>query len=155
MRLVLPIIAGLFLAAILVAGCTTYTTTPQLLGSSWNLAYYVNSTGVYSPVISGTNVTATFGTNGQMSGSAGCNQYAATWSVNGNAITISTPTSTLVFCAEPPGLMDQESAYLADLPMAKSWTISSDTTTLSMYDASGKIILQYRSFPIPSKTSAY
>lgn len=153
MKLLLPLITGICLAAVLVAGCTTYTTTPQLLGTSWNLAYYINSSGVWSPVISGTNVTATFGTNGQLTGSAGCNQYGAGWSVNGNAITISNATSTLMFCAEPAGLMDQESAYLADLPMAKSWT--TDTTTLSFYDASGKIVIQYRNIPVPTKTSAY
>jgi heat shock protein HslJ len=146
MKFVLPLLTLLCLAAVLGAGCTV--TNPQLAGSSWRLASYSNATGVYSAVISGTNVTATFGTDKQMTGSSGCNQYSAGWSVNGNAITITQPGVTLMYCAEPAGVMDQEQAYLADIQMAKTWAISSDGITLTMKDASGKVILSYTKAPL-------
>ena len=53
-------------------------------------------------------------------GSAGCNPYATTYQVQGNTLTISSLSITGQLCTEPPGIMEQETAYLAALPKAPS-----------------------------------
>jgi heat shock protein HslJ len=67
-----------------------------------------------TPSYPGAETTATF--DGEMvSGSAGCNTYEAGYVIDGNKLTIETPTVTEMACEDPPGVMDQESAFLASL----------------------------------------
>ena len=49
------------------------------------------------------------------SGSAGCNNYITSYTVDGNNLTIGMAAVTMMFCAEPEGVMEQEAAYLAAL----------------------------------------
>jgi heat shock protein HslJ len=77
---------------------------------------------VLSPVVAGTKVTATFDATGRVSGSGGCNQYSAGYSVDGSGITFGPAATTFMYCAEPAGMMDQEQAYLALLHEAATYT---------------------------------
>jgi heat shock protein HslJ len=102
---------------------TIYVPQPQrsLEGTSWTVIDF-NTTQAITSVILGTEITAAFA-GGTLSGSAGCNRYTASYTVTegSNAITIGPPASTRAFCAEPPGIMDQEAAYLAALPTAQTY----------------------------------
>jgi len=76
------------------------------------------------PVLPGTQTTAVFAINddgktGTISGNAGCNDYNAP--ITG-ALQIGQPAMTKKYCPEPPGLMNQESAYLSALQTATSFT---------------------------------
>jgi heat shock protein HslJ len=138
------LICGVILA-LLFAGCTTQpgtlpaTTSSPLVGE-WTL--------VSAPGVWGTNVTpvatitATFSDKGTVSGSAGCNNYVATYLVQNTKLTIGNPETSNRTCDSPTGVMDQETLYLSHLQGAASYAISGDTLTIS--DTSGKTLLTYQ-----------
>jgi heat shock protein HslJ len=108
--------------------------------SDWILQSYADTTGTLVPLKPGTQVTAIFGSDGRVNGSAGCNHYNATYTVRDFAISISLPVSTKIFCGDP-GVMQQESAYLNDLARAGELRISE--SNLRFYDSSGKPVLVF------------
>jgi heat shock protein HslJ len=81
-------------------------------------------------LLEGTEIDAVFGEDGDLTGSAGCNQYFAGYETEGDLITIGAPGATRRFCAEPPGVMEQEAAYVAALASAATWNISGDQLQL-------------------------
>jgi heat shock protein HslJ len=74
------------------------------------------------PVLVGTSLTAAFGADGSLNGSAGCNSYSAFYSEKKKTLFISLPSATGMFCADPPGIMEQEAAFLASLASASSFS---------------------------------
>jgi len=109
---------------------------------TWNLFNYNNGKGGIQSVTAGSKTTAVFGSNGKLSGSGGCNEYSAVYTIpTSNDITITQPTSTMMACAEP--LMQQETQYLSLLPTAAKYEISGDQLTL--FNSAGTKILIYKS----------
>jgi heat shock protein HslJ len=108
--------------------------------TNWTLQSYTDKTGILIPALSGGGVSARFARDGSMIGSAGCNQYAASYSTRDYTITITNTVSTLRFCTEP-GIMDQESAFLEDLSKADSFRV--DESFLKMYDDDGKPLMVF------------
>ena len=91
--------------------------------------------------MAGTEITAVFAEDGTLSGSAGCNNYTTTYTVDGDNITIGMGASTMMFCAEPEGVMDQEAQYLAALETAATYTITGDK--LELRTADGALAVSY------------
>jgi heat shock protein HslJ len=88
------------------------------------------------PVLPGSEITATFAA-GRITGNGGCNTYGAGYSLagaGGTAIAIEPPVSTRVFCADPPGVTEQESAYFAALSTASAYRIEGDSLMLAAAD---------------------
>jgi heat shock protein HslJ len=112
-----------------------YVPQPQapLEGTVWTAINYNNGQGAIVSVRTGTTITASFAGR-VMSGSAGCNTYQAGYALNGDAITIQMPASTFAYCADPPGVMDQETAYLAALPTAERYRIDGALLILERTD---------------------
>jgi heat shock protein HslJ len=108
--------------------------------TNWTLQSYTDKTGILIPALSGGGVSARFARDGSMTGSAGCNQYAASYSTRDYTINITNTVSTLRFCTEP-GIMDQESAFLEDLIKADSFRV--DESFLKMYDDDGKPLMVF------------
>jgi heat shock protein HslJ len=59
-----------------------------------------------------------------MSGSAGCNTFNGTYTIDGHAITFGPLATTRMACADD--VMAIEDAYLAALDGASSWSIGED-----------------------------
>jgi heat shock protein HslJ len=140
----LPVLAGLMILVsfLTAAGCTGNTAVPgniPLNGSSWTLAAYTQN-GTSMPALNGTTVTLIFDKEGSITGSAGCNHYCASYGLKGSAITIGQAGSTEMYCTAP-GIMEQESSYLALLGRAAS--VSAGDTTLTLADAQGEEILSF------------
>jgi heat shock protein HslJ len=77
----------------------------------------------------GTGVpTIDFGTDGTVSGSAGCNTFNGTYTVDGSSISFGPLASTKMAC--PVADMAVETAFLAGLSGATSWSIQALTLTL-------------------------
>jgi len=72
--------------------------------------------------------------NGSVGGSAGCNTYNGGYEAGRGSITIGPIITTLIFCEEPLGAMDQESAYLSLLESADSFSVDGDVLVLSRGD---------------------
>jgi heat shock protein HslJ len=111
-----------------------------LTQNTWTLQSYVDTSGVLVPAITGTPITAKFSTDGNVSGSAGCNQYSAYYTTGDLAITISPPVMTEMYC-ENPIVIQQETAYLNDLSKAVEIRVSE--SNLNLYDKTGKPVLVF------------
>ncbi len=113
---------------------------PPIVGTSWNLTAHLSG-GALTPVLGGTSITASFGQGGALNGSAGCNTYTATYTVDGSAMRISQPILTQMACAEPEGIMQQETTYAGLLTTVASYQMAGSELTLS--NGSGQAILTY------------
>lgn len=89
-------------------------------GTTWDALFaFTTEGGVWNPILPGANITAIF--DGQtLSGSAGCNDYSATYQRQGDRLTLGPVTATKRSCATPEGVMDQEQAYLELLGKAQA-----------------------------------
>jgi heat shock protein HslJ len=99
------------------ASSTTAAASGALEGPEWAL-----SQADTFAIPAGVGITASF-TNGTVSGSSGCNQYHAAYTVTGSQLRIGVPASTLKACVGPALIAEQ--AYLRALPAVESYTISS------------------------------
>jgi heat shock protein HslJ len=111
--------------------------TPE---GSWEATAIQTGTALASPLL-GTEITARFGEDGALTGSAGCNTYRTTYTTDGGGIEIAPPASTKKACAEPGGVMAQESAYLAGLPTAARFRV--DGGSLTLLAADGTYVASY------------
>jgi heat shock protein HslJ len=98
----------------------------ELAGTDWDVTMYNNGQEAVVGVLEGTEITALFGEDGELSGSAGCNQYIGGYTVDGNTIQIGQLGTTFRFCAEPEGIMEQEQAFLAALQSAATFRVEGD-----------------------------
>jgi heat shock protein HslJ len=110
-----------------------------LEGTPWALVEYAGADGTTRPVLSGTEVTATF-QDGRLAGNAGCNSYGGTYSAAGSALSLSGVAATLRACVAP-GMMEQEAAYLAALARVARFAVTPERLTL--YDGDGATLLTY------------
>jgi heat shock protein HslJ len=110
-------------------------------GTSWRLSSY-DASGTSTPVPAHVTVDARFA-GGMIAGSSGCNAYNGPAIVTGTAIKIGPLAGTKMACEAPAG--DAESAYLANLARAASFTATPDTLTI--FDPSGAAILVYAAGP--------
>jgi len=130
---------GLCAGLLFLAGCGPLGSQQEsggdLTGKMWAL-----STLAGKPPVAGTSITARFTSDGKVGGSAGCNQYAGTYTVSGNSIQVSSPlASTMMAC--PEAVMDQESAYLKALGEAKTYAVKEDQLTLT--DANKTVVATF------------
>ena len=95
--------------------------------------------GRLSDPIPGTTLTASF-TDGQLSGTAGCNSYFASYQAEGQWIKIGPIASTMAFCDRPEGVMDQEGRYLALLEAAETFERMENHLTMRRADG---LVLSY------------
>jgi polar amino acid transport system substrate-binding protein len=120
---------------------------PPLGNTSWRLLAYYDGFGALVSVISGTELTALFGNDGSLTGTGGCNTFNGRYTTQNDRLTISNFNSTQIFCADPPGIMDQENRYLQLLPQAQTYQITNQELTLR--DGTGQIILRYTPLATP------
>lgn len=137
----LPFLAGamILIPLLLIAGCTMQAPEPRLSETGWTLTAYVHN-GTPVQTLTATKVILDFGNDSKITGTAGCNRYFASYEVKGTTITIGQAGSTMMYCGQP-GVMEQESAYLALLNQAKTFTLEGDR--LSLFDVKGTKILSF------------
>ncbi len=114
----------------------------QLAGTSWSVLSYNNGKQGVVSVNAATKLTAAFAKDGNLTGFAGCNNYAGTFKGTSPKISISQLSSTRKYCATPTGVMDQESQYLAALLMAATYRI--EGRTLELRTKSGAIAAEFQ-----------
>ncbi|WP_067075989.1 META domain-containing protein [Methanoculleus horonobensis] len=120
--------------------------TPDLplVGTKWVLDSYSTGGDAISSVIAGATVTANFAADGNVGGNAGCNHYGGEYTLDGANLAVSSLFSTLMYC-QTPGVMEQESAYLAHLANASSYRTEGDRLILT--DAEGNDLLFFVQAP--------
>ncbi len=113
----------------------------SLVGPTWQLTTLNNGAGAVASVMAGTEITAMFGEDGSLSGSAGCNNYVTSFTLDGQNIAINGAIAVTSMACADQGVMDQEAAYLAVLPNAATYTVEGDT--LELRDATGALLAGY------------
>ena len=159
------IFAGLVLLAVLIGGCisqpihappTTRPTTepvqtvvlqtplpaPSITGNGWKLGWYDDTKGVWSSVIAGSTLTATFGVGEKVSGSGGCSLYTTDYHLGDTPkLWVRRPAVSAVQCTTPTGVFHQESVYFTDLQRAQNYSITNGQ--LLIFDQENRKILQF------------
>jgi heat shock protein HslJ len=105
---------------------------------------YNNGREAVVSVLLDTEITASFGDDGQVTGTAGCNNYFASYEADAEAgtITIGQAGSTMMACAEPEGIMEQEQEYLAALATAATYSIQANTLEMRTADNALAVVMQ-------------
>ncbi len=83
--------------------------------------------GAQTPIIDGTEISVAFDqAGGRVSGFSGCNSFFGELRTQSGAFGMGPFGSTMMFCAEPEGVMEQEAAFLAALGGATSfeWAVA-------------------------------
>ena len=117
----------------------------ELAGTQWQVRTYYDSavaSGMASPV-GDAPLTAEFTAGeaageGLVSGSAGCNNYTADYTVDGDSLSIGPAAATRMFCE---GLMDQEAAFLAAMQSASSFELETDQ--LQLLNDQGQVVVDF------------
>ncbi|MDG6256634.1 MAG: META domain-containing protein [Methanomicrobiaceae archaeon] len=113
----------------------------NLTAHTWVLDLYVAGDNQFKPVLNDTRITAVFGADGLLSGSGGCNIYAAQYDAGGELLSIGPVASAKTICSEPPELMNQEAAYLAALHRVAFFAFSSGE--LRLLDGDRRTVLVF------------
>ncbi|MCP4358634.1 MAG: META domain-containing protein [Chloroflexi bacterium] len=120
----------------------TLETPAKLAGSTWDVISYNNGNQAVVSVIIGTELTAVFGEDGTLTGSAGCNNYTSNYEADDENISIGPAASTRMFCETPEGIMEQESQYLAALQTAVTYKI--DGERMEMRTVEGSLVANFQ-----------
>ena len=116
--------------------------TFELLETVWYLQNFNNGNEAIVSVLEGSEITAYFDEDGHLAGTAGCNNYSGSYQVDGEKISIELGPLTMMFCEQPEGAMDQETAYLGALESAVSYRILGDE--LVMQNEAGQEVLKFK-----------
>lgn len=113
--------------------------TPKLAGTTWVLLSFDDN-----PPLAGTEITASFGRDQRLTGTAGCNRYVGAYEVSGWSLAVGPLASTRIVCPLP-GVMEQEHRYLAMLEDVVR--IGMDGNQLLLADAAGARELLFARLP--------
>ncbi len=111
-----------------------------LTSGRWILQSYSTDSSLKTP-LPGTEITARFAANGDLSGSVGCNNYTGGFMAFDQTLRMRNINSSKVFCPEPEGIMEQEGEILALLNRSSRMAISAGQ--LELFDSSGKRIMVF------------
>ena len=127
----------------------------DLTDTAWDVVNYNNGREAVVSVLLDTEITAYFDADGMVTGNAGCNQYFAEYTTDNNTITIGQPGSTMMFCPEPEGVMDQETEYLTALQSAATYSIRGDMLEMrTAEDAIAVIMTRQQIIDLPEPEPA-
>lgn len=112
----------------------------SLTGTTWSALSVNNGRQAVVSLVADTSITATFTEDGQLNGSAGCNNFMTSYTIDGDAITIEPAATTRKMCAGE-GVMEQETQFVNALASAAVWRISGDQLELRTSD--GALAVQF------------
>ncbi len=128
----------LLLILALALGCATPVANEQQLRErEWKLVWVQGfdtmPTGVATPTIR-------FGDDGHLGGTTSCNSAGASYTLDGDHLTLGPVVSTKRACLEPQGNA-LEAAYLGALGQARRYRISNGH--LELLDAGGRVVARF------------
>ena len=112
-----------------------------LTSGRWILTSYSTPNGGYKKPHPGTEITARFGTDGHLSGSAGCNSYNSSFMAFDKTLRIYNMAPSQAWCGTPGGIMEQEGTFLDLMQKASKMAISAGQ--LTVFDGAGNRILEF------------
>ena len=115
----------LLMLVVILSACTTPSFS--LTGKGKLIAF--GPAGSTTAAVPDADATLTFGEDGTVNGSSGCNSIGGEYTVDGNQLTFGPITSTLMACDEPRST--QESAVTQVLSDTAEFEIEDQTLTLT------------------------
>jgi heat shock protein HslJ len=114
----------------------------ELANTSWRVTGINNGRGAVAGVDTGAGVgvTVEFGSDGQVSGWAGCNRWSATYTTEGSNLRFGAATATGKVCDEP-GVMAREQDFLNALAMVRAARAEGDRLELRTEDGAMALVL--------------
>lgn len=134
-KIALLVLAGLGFLAILAVALTA---GDDLEGENW-IVEALTIEGTSTAPIPGTELSAFFD-DGELGGVAGCNTFFGGYETDAGSIVVGPIASTMAFCSEPEGIMEQEIAYLALLGQVDGFARDGNSLTLS---GAGNVLIAY------------
>ncbi|MDD1653874.1 MAG: META domain-containing protein [Methanomicrobiales archaeon] len=124
------------------AGTAVATPIPPAIVGEWDLTKMTKNSAAIS-LVAGSQPTALFTDDGEISGLASCNQYSGSYVLGGtSAMAIGPLATTRMMCEN--AVMTQENTYLEILANAATWEVSGATGALTITDNStGRNTLVY------------
>jgi imidazolonepropionase-like amidohydrolase/heat shock protein HslJ len=118
------------------AAATANASDASLAGKEWTLESLGSE--AIAPATGGRPVTITFGADGRVSGSGGCNRFSGAYTLRGDALELGPLAATKMACPA----MALESRVFEMLRQARRWRVGSGA--LELADASGKALARFR-----------
>lgn len=129
---------------IALCGCTgqqKQKNSAELQGTSWELQTYGTPADKLE-VLPGTEVTLRFDESGSVSGNASCNRYHGPFRLGEtDSLSFGLVASTQMMCGEPPGVMEQEMAFLRSLEKVQTFLLKGGALELRCEDGT---VLKFR-----------
>jgi heat shock protein HslJ len=125
------VVFGLMLAA-----CGS---APSLAGTTWKLVSY-GSIANPTPAVPDVETSLTFGDDGQINGSMGCNSFFGGYKTKDAQITFDTIGSTMMACDDPR--MQQESTVFGLLTGTLNFKMDGDTLTISSSNGASALVFK-------------
>ena len=113
-----------------------------LAGTSWLVNSYNNGKEAVVGVMEETTLTMTFGADGRVSGSAGCNTYTGAYTAHGDGLKFGAAAATRKMCVRPEPVMEQEQQFLKALEMVATARFEADWLELRTADGQVAVSLQ-------------
>ncbi len=101
-----------------------------LAGTAWKVTGFNNGQAAVVGVLAGTHPTVSFGADGTVSGSAGCNTMTGSFTTQGATLKLGPLATTKKACAEPAGVMEQETRLVAALESTATFGVQGDGLVL-------------------------
>ena len=121
-----------------------YTPMPEvtLEGTAWSLTAFIEGE-TSTALLADTEITLTF-EDGQASGSAGCNSYFASCTLERGALRFGAVGMTKMYCMTPEGAMEQETRYGEILSAVTLFEWDANQLTLRTPDGRGLVFATQR-----------
>jgi heat shock protein HslJ len=114
----------------------------ELSGTSWRVTSVNNGKQAVTSLVKDSKLTSVFSADGnKISGSAGCNNYNASYKAAGKTIKIGTIATTRKMCAKPTGVMEQEALFLKALATVATYQIDGKRLELRTADGALAVML--------------
>ena len=116
-----------------------------LVGVSWILKS-LGPTASPDAVITGSRVSAVFSADGSLNGNGGCNSYSGSYHAEGGSISIGELGWTEMACADPDGVLAQETRFFDMLAAAETFAVEGDALTMRT-EGGGILVFSRRTGP--------
>ena len=131
---------SLFVAAASIAFASACAAVP-LEGTTWRATAIHDGRGTAAALLPDTEITMTFGTDGRVAGTAGCNRYTARYLAEGSTLRIDSAALTRMACLRP-GVMEQEQAFVDALATVTTARVDGDQLELRRADGTPAVTLR-------------
>jgi heat shock protein HslJ len=124
------------LASLILSACAS---SADLADTTWKLVSYGSASNPTSAV-EDVETNLTFGKDGKIGGTVGCNSFSGDFTATDKQLTISPLASTMMACADP--LMQQEAGTFFVLTGTVNYAIAGDTLTITSTDGASMLVFK-------------